>query len=342
MADKVEIFLTGATGYIGGTILQRLLQHPRFHDLRINTLVRSAEKAEKLRRFGFTPIIGSLDDSDLMEGAAFAADVVISMADSDHLSSLEAILSGMKRKFETTGLQPVLIHTSGTGVLMDNAAGMYKGETVWDDSDPVQMASIPLTQPHRIIDTTILKADEAGYMKSFIILPSTIWGVSTGSLVESGISNAYSQQIPRLIHTSISRRQGGMVGLGKNIWPNVNIAELSDLYLLIFDAAITKSEIGHGLNGYYFGENGEHSLYVVGKAIAETLVKLGIGSSPEPTTFTKQEIDKYLGNESLGSNSRCRANHSRFIGWRPTRSTVDMLSDTRAETEKAFRCLSPS
>ena len=70
---------------------------------------------------------------------------------------------------------------------------------------------------------------------------------------------------------------------------------VSDLYLLIFNAAVTKSEIGYGINGYYFGENGEHSLYVVGKAIAETLVKLGIGSSPEPTTFTKQEIDKYLG-----------------------------------------------
>lgn len=68
----------------------------------------------------------------------------------------------------------------------------------------------------------------------------------------------------------------------------------ADLYIILLDAALGKPEIGHGTDGYYFGESGEHSLYDVGKAVAEALVELGIGS-PEPTTFTKAEIDKYFG-----------------------------------------------
>lgn len=37
------------------------------------------------------------------------------------------------------------------------------------------------------------------------------------------LQNAHSQQIPVLIEVSLDRGQGGMIGLGKNIWPNVHI-----------------------------------------------------------------------------------------------------------------------
>jgi hypothetical protein len=59
----------------------------------------------------------------------------------------------------------------------------------------------------------------------YIILPSTIYGIATGKLVELGIQNPHSVQIPGLINASLARGQGGMVGLGKNIWPNVNIED---------------------------------------------------------------------------------------------------------------------
>jgi hypothetical protein len=59
----------------------------------------------------------------------------------------------------------------------------------------------------------------------YIILPSTIYGIATGKLVELGIQNPYSVQIPGLINASLDRGQGGMIGLGKNIWPNVSIED---------------------------------------------------------------------------------------------------------------------
>lgn len=65
--------------------------------------------------------------------------------------------------------------------------------------------------------------DAPGYVRTYIILPSMIYGMVTGKLVELGIQNPHSLQIPAVIKSSIARGQAGMVGLGKNLWPNVHI-----------------------------------------------------------------------------------------------------------------------
>lgn len=64
-----------------------------------------------------------------------------------------------------------------------------------------------------------------GYIKTYIILPSTIYGIATGKLVDIGVQHSHSQQIPGLIKAALARGQAGMVGEGKNIWPHVNIED---------------------------------------------------------------------------------------------------------------------
>jgi hypothetical protein len=62
-----------------------------------------------------------------------------------------------------------------------------------------------------------------GYVKTYIVLPSSIYGLATGPLVDAGIQNPSSIQIPWTIGAALDRGQVGMVGPGKNIWPNVHI-----------------------------------------------------------------------------------------------------------------------
>jgi hypothetical protein len=52
-----------------------------------------------------------------------------------------------------------------------------------------------------------------------------IYGVATGRLAQMGIQNSHSIHIPVLIKLGLHRRQGGMVGQGRNLWPNVEIGE---------------------------------------------------------------------------------------------------------------------
>ena len=79
----------------------------------------------------------------------------------------------------------------------------------------------------------------AGYVESYIVLPSTIWGIASRPLVDAGIMNAHSIQIPSLIHAALDRGRAGMVGEGKNIWPDVNVNEgVSVLSSLMFISII--------------------------------------------------------------------------------------------------------
>ena len=68
---------------------------------------------------------------------------------------------------------------------------------------------------------------------------------------------------------------------------------MADLYIVLYDWIVTRPATGHGREGIYFGVNGEHSLYDVGKAIGEAMVAIGRADNPEPTTFTKEEIDSH-------------------------------------------------
>lgn len=77
----------------------------------------------------------------------------------------------------------------------------------------------------KILRASILPKPLLGYVKSYIVLPSTIYGLATGKLVDMGIQNRHSVQIPFLINASLARGQAGIVGEGKNVWPNVNIDE---------------------------------------------------------------------------------------------------------------------
>jgi hypothetical protein len=131
---------------------------------------------------------------------------------------------------------------------------------------------------------------------------------------------------------------------------HINILSAADLYIVLYNSIITNPAIGHGREGIYFGENGEYSFYELARAIGEALVAVGKTDNPEPTTFTKKELDGYfkVSNHSsfvleqadhdsqgwapfFGSNSRAVANRSRSIGWKPVKTTQDFLASIQPE-----------
>lgn len=94
---------------------------------------------------------------------------------------------------------------------------MFAYDTVYNDTDIAQIESLPPDALHRNVDVTIVEADQAGYLKSYIILPSTVWGIASGKLIDIGVQNPHSVQIPYMIKYFIRRGHAGLVGEGKNI-----------------------------------------------------------------------------------------------------------------------------
>ena len=184
---------------------------------------------------------------------------------------------------------------SGTSAIADDTNGLSASETIYDDANAEQMASLPITNLHRVVDTTLVAADaEGGYTYTYILMPATIWGHADHALTRAGIANYRSIQMPNVIAGSLLRGRPGVWGKGAGIWTSVEIGELGDLYMLLVDAVLgDPASVPHGREGYYFGATEEHSWYEASRAIGEAMVALGKTDNPEPTSFTDEEIAKW-------------------------------------------------
>lgn len=58
------------------------------------------------------------------------------------------------------------------GVLIDNAMGMHSSDVIYSDMDILKLERLADTQPHRIVDLTIVEADKQG--ETYKFLPSSI------------------------------------------------------------------------------------------------------------------------------------------------------------------------
>ncbi|PBK84756.1 hypothetical protein ARMGADRAFT_943154, partial [Armillaria gallica] len=243
----------------------------------------------------------------------------------------------------------------GTGELADDAQGLQGTDAVYSDLDVSLYEALPSTKAHRNIDLAVLAADKevllacslclsfnhrAGYVKTYIVLPPTIYGVPTSIIHKYSLQRSLVNQVRFLIEASIARKQGGVLGEGKNRSPNVDVNEMTDLYLIIFDLALSPSsapaEFQHGRFGIYFTVSDEHTLYDLSKAAAEDLARRGIGS-PEPTSFSQAEAE--LLSLSLGTNSRVDFEKSRgkALGWNPTKGTKDLLAFVEVEIDRQLK-----
>lgn len=58
---------------------------------------------------------------------------------------------------------------SGTGLITDEAKGLYATEKIWHDSRPEEIESLPDTTFHRNVDLPIVNADKEGvYSRLFL------------------------------------------------------------------------------------------------------------------------------------------------------------------------------
>ncbi|KAL0486988.1 NAD(P)-binding protein [Acrasis kona] len=313
MSQKTSVFITGATGYIGGAILHLLLQQS---DLSVSALVRGEENAKKLKSLNVEPILGSLDSTDIIVKAASQADIVINTANVDHIGSAQAIIDGLRKRGSVNGKKPILLHTSGTAVLNDPPLG-ERSETFRTESDLGNTeGSIALDAPHRDVDILVLNASKTGDVDIAIICPCMIYGVAEGNTF-----NQRSQQIPLTINAAIKEGKVYYVGKGKHVWNNVHVLDLADLFLLLL-RKIQEGKAPIGTDGYYFAENGENDFIEITTAISNELKKNGLQAEPASSEGKEFEIWGNFAHIALGYNSRGKAEKARTLGWKPSRPSL--------------------
>ncbi|WP_233829274.1 NAD-dependent epimerase/dehydratase family protein [Paraburkholderia sp. ZP32-5] len=301
----MKIFVTGASGFIGGSIAAHLVRAGH----QVRGLIRNPEHHDELKRLGIEPVSGTLDNRALLIAEAQAADAVINAASSDHEDAVRALIDGL------AGSGKVFLHTSGSSIVGD-ASGGERGEArvYHEDALPEPTAD----KAARVaIDQRVLDAAQRN-IRSAVLCNTLIYG-------HGAVAGSASVQLPRLVRQAQKSGVVRHVGSGGNIWSNVHIDDVAELYRL----ALEKTPAGM----FYFVESGEASFRDMSAAIAHAM-KLG---APEdwPLEQAKQEWGYEMASYGLGSNSRVRGERARkLLGWQPRRTSVidwierDMLAQT--------------
>jgi len=284
----MKVFMTGASGYIGGSVAAALIAAGH----QVSGLARSDETAAALAKRGIAPVRGTLDDAGALAQAARAADATVNAANAGHRGAAEAMVKAL------AGTGKAFVHTSGSSIVGTRAQGEFV-EAIFDEDTP--FAPTPYRAPRVEIDAMVRVA-AADNVRAVVIAPSLIYGRGRGL-------NPHSIQVPWLIDVARKYGVAKHIGSGENRWANVHIDDLVTLYLL----AIEKAPAG----AFYFAENGENSMREMCEAISRML---GFGGRTQSMTVDEaaHEWGESPANDTMGSNSRVRAKRARAeLMWRP-------------------------
>src|SRR5581483_9217423 len=193
----MKVFITGATGYVGGSVATRLMQAGHS----VIGLARSAEAAAALTQRGIEPLAGDINAYTPFVEVMKRVDAVINAANSDNPFVVHALREGLK------GTGKALIQTSGSSVVGNYDNG-EAADRIFDEATPFTPQA---EKAGRVaIDHAVLDAAREN-VRAIVIRPSLIYGRGLG--VE-----ATSIQLPKLIALAKKHGVGRHVGRGLNIW----------------------------------------------------------------------------------------------------------------------------
>jgi len=281
----MRVFLTGATGYIGTAVAERL----RAAGHEVEGLARTDAAGQKLLRAGVHPVRGDFGDLARLAAAARAADGVISLAttydatvDGPAVAAMLDALAGSGKPF---------IYTSGIWSHGDT------GGRVVDETTPANPA--PLVAWRQAVEDRVLAAAKRN-VRSIVIRPAIVYGRGGG--IPAGFADS-------------ARTEGAarFVGTGENRWPFVHVDDLADLYL----AALERAPAGTLL----LATTGPS---VAVREVAEAASRgAGAGgrTAATPLAEARQSMGPYADALALDQQASGRRAEE-LLGWRPYRPGV--------------------
>lgn len=279
----MSILLTGATGYIGTSVLPRLIEEGHA----VTALVRNAEKAAIVEAAGATALIGDAADSDLVAEAALASDGVVHLASGEDVDPIfiTAVLRGLE------GSDKPFVHTGGIWTYGSNA-------DITEDSPAAPPA---LTAWRGANEARVLGAEG---VRGIVVVPSIVYGRGAG-LARLIVDAPRGDDIAPALH---------LIGDGAQHWATVHVDDLAALYVL----ALEQGDAG----SVYLGASGANpTVRELGEAAAAAAGIAG-GVVAETVEETSQRLGAGL-TEALLLDQQSRGSKGRIdLGWEPNGPTL--------------------
>jgi nucleoside-diphosphate-sugar epimerase len=298
-----SVFILGP-GFIGLNVLN-LLVADGYH---VSALVHGSEYASHIAASSATPILGDLNDRDLIIKHVLENDITIHTAGADHLASVLAVLDGFSQRTEA-GKEALYIHTSGTSVLCSTFTSTHE----WRDTRPDAIHAIPQGSMHRHIDLAIVAAQQGTLgdkAKIAIMMPPDVYGVNPRH-------ERLGLQIPALTRFALKHGFAGYVDDGRGLWSCIHVLDLARGYVTLLNHLLASDKPLK--NPFWFCENGtEFSWREAAQCIGKALHEKGLLEDAEPRQIGPQYYGELFGewtDACLGMDSRSRAVRLRKLGW---------------------------
>ena len=282
----MKIFCTGASGYIGGSVAAHLVAAGH----QVTGLVRSAEKAEAVRALGIEPVMGTLDDAEILRRrrrrptSSSMPRAPITRA----RSSACSVRSPEAASRSSTPRDRACRHA-----LQRRAVRCDLRRRHADTPSPARVARVALNE-------FILSYRDKGCCP-VIICPSLIYG--------SAMAPAGQREVPLLIKLARKRGNAAHAGPGENIWSNVHIDDLVPLYAL----AIEKAPAG----GVLFLQR---TARIRCARCARPSTACWVYRGRQRRYRWRKRLPngaRAPAEDTMASNSRVRAKRARQLGWKP-------------------------
>jgi nucleoside-diphosphate-sugar epimerase len=291
----MRIFLTGATGYIGGAVLDALVRAG--HD--VTALVRDNEKARRVAKRGARPVIGNLAEPESFRSSVEAQDGYVHTAydrtpgrgpDIDK-AVLEMIVLAAKRP--RTAASPALakrfiIYTSGVWVL---------GQSPDPAAEDAPVNPIALTAWRPAHEQFVLAA-ATDHLRTVVVRPGVVYGGGTGMVAD--------------LFKSASNGLVRVVGDGNNHWPLVYDRDLADLY-----ARLAASADASGI--YHANDEGDERVNDIVAAI-RPYVQVRPDVRYVPLEEARSKMGPFA--DAMALDQVVRSPRARALGWTPTLHSV--------------------
>jgi nucleoside-diphosphate-sugar epimerase len=197
----MQVFLTGATGYVGSAVLDALLKGAHT----VTALVRDGEKAARMKARGVTPILGAMTDRARWRDAAAGKDAIIHAAIDYGPTGVEGDRIALETCVKLA--PPVFIYTSGIWVL--GSAPQRVDESA-STAQPAQHSAWRVEHEKKVMSVSWSGA------RNVIVRPGIVYGGARGI-----ISDMLKDATNGLIR---------VIGPGDNRWPLVYDRDLGDLF----------------------------------------------------------------------------------------------------------------
>ncbi|KAF7557241.1 hypothetical protein G7Z17_g782 [Cylindrodendrum hubeiense] len=315
-----NLLITGAAGYIGGSILADFITRTTgpFSRANISAAVRSEAQVESLANLGINVVLVDLSDEASVTEVVLRneIDIVLHTASSHDPNVASYLIKALGQRRKATGNETFFVHTSGSTAFAPEA-GWPSGEM--KDTDPIFETEKQLAANHpiRLTDIQVIEEGKTQGVTTLIVVAPAVYGRGTGQCKNMSIA------FPIFIRSSIKDKL--VHQFDKNGNPAaVHISDMTALYGLLVEKILQEEAIPNGEKGYYFAVAHKVYCWDLMQGFAERLHLLGLVAEPKTRTWPSDEMAA----ESLGVPpfiARVMGTHSTElvpvnayeVGWRP-------------------------